>query len=210
MKNVATVVACFAVCMMFWGCDPETEEEKKSDEKEISDFYFPSLPSVVVVTDHLALTIAVDVPAGTDVTSLAPTVEVSDGATVSPASGVVQNFSNPAKYTVTAEDGSKAEYMVTVTVPVPQIVELTSPIAADRTLKDLGLPIDYVYKGNNLLQVNNNATLTIGPGVTIQFTQTGGGMEIAGGATLTAIGTEEKPIQFVGSVFPSPNKGLWR
>lgn len=210
LKNLATVVACFAVFMFFSGCEPEQIEEMKSDEKQIIDFYFSSLPDAVIVTDHLELTIDVDFPVSTNVTSLSPTIEVSEGATIKPASGVAQNFTNPVKYTVTAEDGTKAEYTVTVTVPVPQIVELTSPISADRTLVDLGLPIDYVYKGNNLLQVNNNATLTIEPGVTIQFTQTGGGMEISGGATITAIGTEDKPIQFVGAVFPSPNKGLWR
>lgn len=48
-----------------------------------------------------------------------PTITVSAGASVSPASGVKQNFSNsetqPVEYTVTAEDGTtKAVYKVTV------------------------------------------------------------------------------------------------
>jgi hypothetical protein len=52
----------------------------------------------------------------------------------------------------------------------------------------LGLPIDYVYKGSSLLQVKNNAVLTIEPGVTIQFTNVGGGIEITDGATIQAVG----------------------
>jgi hypothetical protein len=52
----------------------------------------------------------------------------------------------------------------------------------------LGLPIDYVYKGSSLLQVKNNAVLTIEPGVTIQFTNVGGGIDITDGATIKALG----------------------
>lgn len=67
--------------------------------------------------DQEALTIAVTVTRGTDVTRLVPTIEVSEGATVSPASGAEQDFSQPVKYTVTAEDGkSRSEYTVTVSV----------------------------------------------------------------------------------------------
>lgn len=44
------------------------------------------------------------VPAGTDVSNLTPMIEISEGATISPASGVAQDFSKPegVSYTVTA------------------------------------------------------------------------------------------------------------
>jgi hypothetical protein len=45
-----------------------------------------------------------EVEDGTDVTALVPTIAVSDNATISPASGVAQNFSQPVTYTVTAEN----------------------------------------------------------------------------------------------------------
>jgi hypothetical protein len=83
--------------------------------------------------------------------------------------------------------------------PVGDPVVLTSPITTNTTLKDLGIAVDYVFNGNGLLAVKNNATLTIEPGVTIQFTNTGGGIEITDGATIVAIGTAEKHIQFVGT-----------
>lgn len=67
--------------------------------------------------DQEAKTIAVTVKRGTDVTKLAPAIEVSEGASVSPASGAEQDFTEPVKYTVTSEDGkSTTEYTVTVTV----------------------------------------------------------------------------------------------
>lgn len=49
-----------------------------------------------------------------DFASLKPTIELSAGATISPASGVAQDFTNPVEYTVTAEDGTTKIYTVTV------------------------------------------------------------------------------------------------
>lgn len=61
--------------------------------------------------------IAIEVPNGTAVTALAPTITVSTGATVSPTSGTEQDFTNAVTYTVTAEDGETTKaYTVTVTV----------------------------------------------------------------------------------------------
>jgi hypothetical protein len=45
-----------------------------------------------------------------------PTITVSDKATVSPASGERQDFINPVKYTVTAEDGSQQVYTAEVAI----------------------------------------------------------------------------------------------
>jgi len=90
--------------------------------------------------------------------------------------------------------------------PLPaEAIELTSPITADRTLKDLGLPIDYFFNGN-ILEVKNNAILTIEDSVTIQFRKTDGKLVIMDGATIKALGTADKRIQFVGT---STNKGSW-
>ena len=46
---------------------------------------------------------------------LVPTITLSNAkATISPASGVAQNFNSPVKYTVTAEDGTVVTYTVSV------------------------------------------------------------------------------------------------
>jgi hypothetical protein len=65
----------------------------------ITAFSFAT-PSATGVIDQDAKTISVTVPYGTDVTALTPTVTVTDGATVFPASGVANDFTNPAVYTV--------------------------------------------------------------------------------------------------------------
>ena len=69
--------------------------------------------------DHDLEEIDIEVENGTDVTKLAPTITVSTDATVSPASGVITDFSNPVEYTVTAEDGTTKVYTVTVTIALP-------------------------------------------------------------------------------------------
>lgn len=65
--------------------------------------------------DHTAGTVSLELPAGTS-KRFAPTIELPQYATVSPASGEVQDFTNPVTYTVTAQNGDKKEYVVTVTV----------------------------------------------------------------------------------------------
>ena len=47
--------------------------------------------------------------------SLKPVILVSEGARISPASGVAQDFTNPVDYTVTAQDGSTKVWTVSVT-----------------------------------------------------------------------------------------------
>ena len=89
----------------------------KSSAKALSSFTFGSLSPAVTATVS-GNTVMATVPFGTNVTALAPTISLSDKATVSPASGVAQNFSNSVNYTVTAEDGSTQVYAVAVGVGV--------------------------------------------------------------------------------------------
>ncbi|MBN1314356.1 MAG: putative Ig domain-containing protein [Anaerolineales bacterium] len=82
-----------------------------SSEKAIITF---TIPTGTTVINEAAKTITVTVPFGTAVTALIPTITVSPNATVSPLSGVAQDFTNPVTYTVTAEDSSTQNYLVTV------------------------------------------------------------------------------------------------
>ena len=83
------------------------------NEKSILSFRFDALDDSGVI-DQIARTISFVLPAGTDVTQLVPTIVVSEGATVDPASGVAQDFTNPVTYTVTAQNGTTAVYTVAV------------------------------------------------------------------------------------------------
>lgn len=58
-------------------------------------------------------TIKLIVPAESGISALKPTIAI-DGVSVAPASNAVQNFSSPVQYTVTAEDGTTAKYVVVI------------------------------------------------------------------------------------------------
>jgi hypothetical protein len=99
-----------------------------SSEKDILTFDIPNQVSSTVNT--AAHTVDILMPWTTlSVTALEPAITVSSLATVSPASDVATDFTNPVTYTVTAEDNSTATYIVTVTIqPIPSV---TLPYAQD-------------------------------------------------------------------------------
>ncbi len=99
---------------LVWACAKKEEVIPKSTEKAISAFAFGSL-SPVVTGSISGNSITATVPFGTDL-KLAPSITTSLKATVSPASGTVQDFSKAVTYTVTAEDATTQSYTVTVSV----------------------------------------------------------------------------------------------
>ncbi|GAB3777034.1 hypothetical protein GCM10028818_23540 [Spirosoma horti] len=108
----------------------------KSAAKDIKTFSLAALsPAVTGNIDATAKTISATVATGTDVTKLVPTITLSDKATVSPATGVAQDFSKAVTYTVTAEDGSTQAYTANVTVNKPVVSSIStadpSPVAED-------------------------------------------------------------------------------
>jgi hypothetical protein len=86
-----------------------------SSSNFITSFAFEAIdPIVYGVIDNNEGTITLEVPTGTNVAALVPTIAVSAFATVSPESGIAQNFAAPVEYTVTAQDESTKVYTVTV------------------------------------------------------------------------------------------------
>lgn len=83
------------------------------NEKSILSFTIEGVEGMI---NEITKTVTVRMPQGTDVTELVPTIEVSEGATVNPASGEPQDFTNPVTYTVTAMNGTTSDYNVMVMV----------------------------------------------------------------------------------------------
>ena len=84
-----------------------------SSETDILTFTIPSQVGSSVI-DATAHTVSVVMPYGSSTTQT-PTITVSAGATISPLSGVAQSFSSSATYTITAEDSTTQDWIVTVT-----------------------------------------------------------------------------------------------
>jgi hypothetical protein len=94
----------------------------RNSAKNITSFSILNLPATVGTN-----TVTLTVPFGTNLTQLTPTIAIS-GMSVNPASGVQQNFTAPVTYTVTAEDQTTKDYLVTVTAaknPAKRITRFT-------------------------------------------------------------------------------------
>gem|GEM_PF-354294 len=97
---------------------PLADLEAPSSEAEILSFSLDAQTGEAVI-DSGNGTVSIEVAAGTDVTALSPVITVSEEATISPASGAAQDFTNPVTYTVTAEDmATTRDWTVTVTIAV--------------------------------------------------------------------------------------------
>ncbi|WP_162418554.1 PKD domain-containing protein, partial [Cyclobacterium roseum] len=113
-----------------------------SDEKSLLTFAFPGDIGESTV-DATNFAVNVEVPFGTDVTALAPEFTLSEGASASPESGQVQDFTNPVVYTVTAADGSEQEWTVTVAVADPLPCSPWSLLDCDGIPKALPLRLEF-------------------------------------------------------------------
>ncbi len=84
--------------------------------KAITGFSFEGLSPVAVGSiNESAKTVALTVPNGTNAAALIPTI-AHTGISISPDTGVLQDFTGPVVYTVTAGDGTTQEYVVTVRI----------------------------------------------------------------------------------------------
>ncbi len=114
------------------GCKKESRPASEptptypANSRFIDEFVFratdnPSLMANDSVKNVYIDTLIVTVPYGTNITSLIPTIKHT-GASISPSSGVAQDFSVPVKYVVTARDGSTLTYWVIVKVKMKSTV----------------------------------------------------------------------------------------
>lgn len=89
----------------------------QSSEAKITEFTFDHegiTQQPVINGKNITFIISEDMPSE-DLATLVPTIKISDKATISPASGVAQDFSSPVTYTVTSEDGIfVSEYIVSL------------------------------------------------------------------------------------------------
>lgn len=131
-----------------------------SSDKDITSFIVAGVTATISGTD-----ISATVLYSTDVTNLAPTIAVSDYASVSPTSGTAQDFTNPVNYTVTAEDGSTQVYTVTITkAPVSTACDITEFSIADQissTITGSAISVVMPY-GTDLTSITPTVTTSDG------------------------------------------------
>ncbi|QCK13782.1 DUF5018 domain-containing protein [Mangrovivirga cuniculi] len=207
MKKLINSILAFALIAGFLtlqSCDDD--DEPQSSAKDITSFVFAGLDPEV--TGNISgTTIIANVFPGTDVTSLVPTIQVSSGASVDPASGVAQDFSSPVTYTVTAQDGTTKDYTVTVSEE-SEVTYNGGTYTDDDFIPGITYNLvageEYLFDG--LIFIEAGATLNIPAGTTVKFKNapsTGdntSSLIIARDAMIMAEGTAENPIIFTAEL----------
>ncbi len=102
------------------------KEEVLSSKKEILSFIFEASKNAElehnILCDISGNSITANVPFGTSVSGLIPSIEVSPEAQLNPVDGVATDFSSPVSFTVTAEDGSTQAFTASLAIePAPYI-----------------------------------------------------------------------------------------
>ncbi|MDR2286586.1 MAG: DUF5018 domain-containing protein, partial [Prevotellaceae bacterium] len=108
----ATLIVLLVSAIFFASC--KDNEDPKSSACDVVSFKVDAVTWTVS-----GLNITHTYPPEKEEGQLTPIIEVSPGATISPTSGVAQNFfsAQGVKYTVTAEDGvTTQEYTVKATI----------------------------------------------------------------------------------------------
>jgi hypothetical protein len=111
-----SMLFCILYSIVLMGCETNADSPG-SPEKAITEFYLKQAGGGVFegVIREPEKTVTFTVPHGAVAAELIPQI-THTGIRVRPENGVLQEFSGPVVYTVTAEDGSIQEYTVTVTI----------------------------------------------------------------------------------------------
>ncbi len=149
-------------------------------EADIVDFTLAEQAGPAII-DKLLYTVSIDVPFGTDVTAMVPTIGLSAGATINPASGVSEDFSSPVAYTVTAEDGISAQDWSVLIVVLPNsetditdltLAESTGPATIDNLMHTVSIDVPLGTDVTALIpniQISEGATINPDIGVFCRF-----------------------------------------
>lgn len=90
-----------------------------------------TINGVVATVNDVSKTITMTLPEGTDLKTLKPIIEVTEGVSISPASGATIDFTNAVTFVVTS-NGKSVNYTANVGVPVTGLVVAFLGTAATR------------------------------------------------------------------------------
>jgi hypothetical protein len=152
-----------------------------STETDITGFFLEEQVSVAEI-DRTSHTVKVEVPFGTDLTALLPSITLSEGATVDPPSGTVADFTNPVTYTVTAQDGTTIQTWIVSVHLLPNtetditefsLSEQTGPSNIDPVNHTVAIEVSKETDIRALtpsISISQGATINPASGVTLDFT----------------------------------------
>jgi hypothetical protein len=96
--------------VLILSCAKNDEPIPLDGQHQMITFKIDTILGQIDETNH---TVTITVPGTMDLTKVKPVIAVSDKASVTPASGTEVNLTKPVTYTITAEDKSQQQYVVT-------------------------------------------------------------------------------------------------
>jgi len=161
-----------AIC--FTACEETIFNEGPfiSKRKQLLTFRFDQLETPAIANiNETEKTITARLPFDTDLSSLVPTITVSEKATVTPVSGVANDFTDSTTYVVTAENGTTSAYKVLITLSEPDaesFLVLSDPIW-NLSQSGSGIPAFFTadgergiaYGNGHVYLTNNNDNILI-------------------------------------------------
>ncbi len=120
MKSIRLLlnITFFLILICIISCSKNDTPDPLDSNKQIEAFTFYESDNSGIISNNafgaiLKDTIIINLPEGTNVKSLVPTIKYS-GKSISPNTKQPQDFSASVQYTVTADDGSSKKYIVIV------------------------------------------------------------------------------------------------
>ena len=135
-------------CILGTSCSSSDDDQMtESSLKQITSF---EIKDILGSINEEGKTIVLTFPHTevVDIARLTPVVKVSLGATVSPTSGEVVDFTKPVNYIVTAEDKSQTTYKVTVIKEISNVAKIL-----DFEFEGVKVEAARLYEPTNTLEV---------------------------------------------------------
>lgn len=191
MKTIQRILSTAIAVLALFSC--QNDDPELSSDKTITSFSFraidnPGLSSDVQGT-FAGEGIQFTLPAGVSLTALKPTIVLPPGISISPASGVPVDFTNPVDYTVTAKDKSTKKYTISVT---------TQPVlSSNKTITSFS----FLKTDNPTLSGDVQGTIS---GPNILCTVPAGVSVTALKPTITHTGSAVNPVSGIANNFTTP------
>jgi uncharacterized lipoprotein YddW (UPF0748 family) len=174
------LVSMTLAVFVFFSCKEEEAVANDDSARLIESFTFNAFnPAPIGEVDNATGAVRITVPFGTDLKTLTPTIVVSPGATIDPASGVAKDFSKFVIYTVTAANGAKKVYTAVVTIGPSNVARINS-----FRFSDLFLTTTPASQSNNVV------------------------VEVPFGTNLSAIKVEMTPAETGSTVSPASGSSV--
>ena len=171
-KKIHIIIILLMSATFIWSCNNQLEDGLVTDVSvNISSFRVNGVSGEI---DHKNDKITVTLPYGTSVKTLAPAIEIPQGAVVSPASATTIDFSQPVKFKVKNGNIYK-DYLVTVKAQDPIISFKINGLSA--TINNLSKTISLTMpEGTNLtalqpiIETAKGVSISPASGTTVNFT----------------------------------------